>query len=175
LLDDSAVINRYGFPSVGFPLVLSRLRSHLFNAPQNNRILAVNLGKNKFSAPDSIDDFLSGVRTFGPLADVLVINVSSPNTPGLRGLQGRGMLEELLTEVVKARDALASREDPAAKWPKPKVVVKIAPDLNTEEIEDIAAAVRESNVDGVIVSNTTVQRPAHLKSGKHRRLARGRA
>lgn len=81
------------------------------------------------------------------------------------------MLEELLTEVVKARDALASREDLASKWPKPKIVVKIAPDLEFEEIEDIAAAVRESNVDGVIVSNTTVQRPDHLKSGKRRSVS----
>ena len=103
LPDDSALINRYGFPSEGHAAVLARLRARLpslsyASDPANesplhgqehaslrpHALLAVNLGKNKSSPPDSITDFVTGVRTFGPYADALVVNVSSPNTPGLR-------------------------------------------------------------------------------------------
>lgn len=92
LEDDDAVINRYGFPSQGQYTVLSRLRDRIPNfgppptraALQDHAMLAVNLGKNKESPADSVDDFVAGVRTFGPYTDVLVVNVSSPNTPGLR-------------------------------------------------------------------------------------------
>lgn len=92
LPEDSGLINRYGFPSQGHFSVLSRLRARIpvFNpehetaALRPSSVLAVNLGKNKESPADSIDDFVSGVRTFGPYSDVLVVNVSSPNTPGLR-------------------------------------------------------------------------------------------
>lgn len=129
-------------------------------------ILALNLGKNKSSAPDSTTDFLTGVAKFGPLVDVLVINVSSPNTAGLRALQGRGVLEELLSEVIKARDALPKRSTDEWKWEKAKIVVKIAPDLSEKEVQDIAEAVKLSGVDGVIVSNTTIQRPAQLQSSE---------
>lgn len=132
----------------------------------------MNLGKNKSSSPDSITDYLHGVQTLGPLADVLVINVSSPNTPGLRGLQSRGFLYELLTAVVAERDALPAKGVDEAvgtgfttKFSKPKVLVKIAPDLDEGELIDIAEAVERSGIDGVIVSNTTVQRPDSLKSG----------
>lgn len=180
--EDNAIINRYGFPSVGFPLVVALVRSFLSrhtsqadvsssksasDAP--HKILAINLGKNKASPPDSISDYLQGVRTFGPLADVLVINVSSPNTPGLRGLQSRNFLFDLLSAVVGERDVLpSSLADSgvafATKWSRPKIVVKIAPDLNEEELIDIAEAVERSGVDGVIVSNTTIQRPKTLES-----------
>lgn len=165
--EDSAIINRYGFPSRGAHIVLAHLRSYLAKHPPSsapNRVLAVNLGKNKSSPPDSIDDFVYGVKTFGPLADALVVNVSSPNTPGLRGLQNRGMLEELLAEVVKTKNALGERKD-GWKWARPKILLKIAPDLSVAELQDIAEVVRASGVDGVIVSNTTVQRPSSLKSG----------
>ena len=92
LEEDQAIINRYGFPSQGHAFVLSRLKERLpqfFNEPKPaslrpGDLLAVNLGKNKDAPADSIDDFVAGVKSFGPLSDVLVINVSSPNTPGLR-------------------------------------------------------------------------------------------
>lgn len=92
LPEDSALINRYGFPSQGHAAVLSRLRARIPSFAQSNdsaafrdgSLLAVNLGKNKESPVDSAEDFVAGVRTFGPYSDVLVINVSSPNTPGLR-------------------------------------------------------------------------------------------
>jgi dihydroorotate dehydrogenase len=94
LPEDSALINRYGFPSQGQSSVLSRLRGRIpsfFSVDDNSSaalrpgsLLAVNLGKNKASPAESIEDFISGVRAFGPYSDVLVVNVSSPNTPGLR-------------------------------------------------------------------------------------------
>lgn len=121
------------------------------------RILAINLGKNKSSDPDSIDDFVNGVHSLGPYADVLVINVSSPNTPGLRNLQRKGMLEELLTGVVAARDSLVASSSSSYK---PPVLVKVAPDLDEEQLLDIAAAVQSAGIDGIVVSNTTISRPA---------------
>ncbi|KAG9084596.1 Dihydroorotate dehydrogenase (quinone), mitochondrial [Ceratobasidium sp. UAMH 11750] len=172
LPEDDALINRYGFPSRGHDLMLARLRSRAKRhsiSPDDRptQVLAVNLGKMKSASPDSITDYLTGVRRFGaePGVKVLVINVSSPNTPGLRGLQNRGMLEELLDEVCKERDALAvtaSGGDETGKQlqpSRPKIVLKIAPDLDEVALQDVAEAVRESGVDGVIVSNTTVQRP----------------
>ncbi|GAA5930060.1 uncharacterized protein JCM15063_004705 [Sporobolomyces koalae] len=120
---------------------------------RQGKVLGINLGKNKVSDPDSIDDFVKGIHTLGPYADVLVVNVSSPNTPGLRNLQRKGMLSELLEGVVAARNGLGSNI-------KPPVLVKVAPDLTDDQIEDIAHAVKTSRVDGVIVSNTTISRPA---------------
>ncbi|KAK4055842.1 Dihydroorotate dehydrogenase (quinone), mitochondrial [Microbotryomycetes sp. JL221] len=121
----------------------------------NGRVLGVNLGKNKSSDPDSIDDFVNGIKTLGPYADVLVVNVSSPNTPGLRNLQRKGILTELLQGVVTARNELPSSI-------KPPVLVKIAPDNDEEQLNDIAAAVLESKIDGIIVSNTTISRPENV-------------
>ncbi|CAE6482993.1 unnamed protein product [Rhizoctonia solani] len=163
LPEDDAMINRYGFPSRGHDLMLARLRARSRSpwvddgttlSAEPRQVLAVNLGKNKSSPPDSVADYLAGVRRFGahPDVSVLVINVSSPNTPGLRGLQNRGMLEELLEAVCKERDALP-------RSTLPKIVLKIAPDLDEVAIQDVAEAVRESGADGVIVSNTTIQRP----------------
>jgi dihydroorotate dehydrogenase len=114
----------------------------------------VNLGKNKTSKADDHEDYVKGVKMLGPYADVIVVNVSSPNTPGLRGLQRGESLFDLLSQVVSARDSLPS----SRTQDRAKVVVKIAPDLEEEEIEGIARAVRQSGVEGVIVSNTTVKR-----------------
>ncbi|KAF8074995.1 dihydroorotate dehydrogenase [Lyophyllum atratum] len=167
LPEDLGLINRYGFPSQGHTSVLSRLRAripvfqqeHDTAALRQGSVLAVNLGKNKESPADSIDDFLAGVRTFGPYSDVLVINVSSPNTPGLRGLQNRDLLEKLLDGVTKARDQLSVSELTSRR---PKLVLKLSPDLDESQIADIAEVIKNSNIDGVIVSNTTIQRPKHL-------------
>ncbi|KAF8159658.1 dihydroorotate dehydrogenase [Crassisporium funariophilum] len=169
LSEDSAVINRYGFPSKGQASVLSRIRARIptFSAGSDraalreDAILAVNLGKNKESPADSIDDFVAGVRAFGPYSDVLVVNVSSPNTPGLRGLQNRDVLERLLDGVTKARDDL---EPSVLTSRRPRLVLKIAPDLDEAQLVDIADVIKKSKIDGVIVSNTTVQRPKHLGS-----------
>lgn len=124
------------------------------------QLLAVNLGKNKTSAPEAVDDFVNGVAKLGPFADVLVVNVSSPNTPGLRSLQRAGIFEELLRSVKEARDALPQTV-------KPGLLVKVAPDLSMEELEDVAYAARDSKVDGIIVSNTTTTRPASAGAHPH--------
>ncbi|KAJ7224325.1 hypothetical protein GGX14DRAFT_425202 [Mycena pura] len=163
LSEDLGLINRYGFPSEGHAAVLSRVRGRIPRfisdeipsaAFRPGAVLAVNLGKNKESAVDSIDDFIAGVRAFGPYSDVLVINVSSPNTPGLRGLQSRDLLEALLSGVTEARDQLPRH--------KPRLVLKIAPDLTETQLVEIAGVIQNASIDGVIVSNTTTQRPSHL-------------
>ncbi|KAL4066071.1 hypothetical protein J3A83DRAFT_4432950, partial [Scleroderma citrinum] len=166
---DAALINRYGFPSEGATAVVARLRGRIPTfydigksstaALRPGAVLAINLGKNKTSPADSSEDFITGIKTFGPYADILVVNVSSPNTPGLRGLQNRELLESLLRDVVKARNELppslvASR--------RPQLILKIAPDLEESQLAEMAEVIRDSNIDGVIVSNTTVARPSTL-------------
>jgi dihydroorotate dehydrogenase len=126
----------------------------IMTAPPRQGILGVNLGKNKTS-DDEIGDYTTGIRKLGPYADYLVINVSSPNTPGLRSLQQRGPLYNLLTSTMKARDEYA---------PHAPLYVKIAPDLSLAEMEDVAAVVMETGIDGMIVSNTTNARPESLVS-----------
>ncbi|PWN38002.1 uncharacterized protein FA14DRAFT_117058 [Meira miltonrushii] len=123
------------------------------------QLLAVNLGKNKTSAPDSVDDYVKGVNVLGPYADLLVVNISSPNTPGLRGLQRKSVLSDLMSQVVEARDKL-----PLRRQNKVPLLVKIAPDLDENELKDIADAAVSSGVEGLIVSNTTIQRPSSLLS-----------
>jgi dihydroorotate dehydrogenase len=149
LYDDRAVINRMGFNSQGLEPTLARLR-----ARQRVGIVGVNLGKNRDSA-DAAADYLEGVRRVGPLADYLVINVSSPNTPGLRDLQRRDILDDLLRRLVAARDEAA---------PGTPLLVKIAPDLSPEERADIAALAGPSGIDGIVIANTTIARPAGLRS-----------
>ncbi|KAF6287897.1 dihydroorotate dehydrogenase (quinone) [Rhinolophus ferrumequinum] len=117
--------------------------------------LGINLGKNKTSV-DAASDYAEGVRVLGSLADYLVVNVSSPNTAGLRSLQGKAELRHLLTKVLQERDALKGAQ-------KPALLVKIAPDLTAQDKEDIASVVRELGIDGLIVTNTTVSRPPGLQ------------
>lgn len=167
LSDDRAVINRYGFNSRGHAYAeqvlqhrrATRSSSVGQNLPQSlrpGRLLGVNLGKNKASGPEDHSDYVKGVERFGPLADYLVINVSSPNTPGLRSLQARESLDKLIGEVMQARNALSSS--------KPPLVLKIAPDLDEAQMRDIASVALEHHVDGIIISNTTISRPSSLKS-----------
>ncbi|XP_044126098.1 dihydroorotate dehydrogenase (quinone), mitochondrial [Bufo gargarizans] len=159
LPQDKAIINRYGFNSHGIDVVRQRLlqradKQRMLTA--DGMPLGVNLGKNKTSE-DAAADYTRGVRELGPLADYLVINVSSPNTPGLRDLQGREQLHHLLAKVVKARNALPREHRPA-------LLVKIAPDLSLRDKEDIASVVTQLGIDGLIVTNTTISRPSTLKS-----------
>ncbi|KAI8049480.1 Dihydroorotate dehydrogenase-domain-containing protein [Syncephalis plumigaleata] len=167
LTEDNAIINRYGFNSQGHQAVLEHLRTRkrhhraygkldTYRSFYEQRLLGINLGKNKTSPEDSGHDFVLGVQRLGHLADYLVVNVSSPNTPGLRGMQRKDVLFNLLQEVKQARDALAE--------PRPPLLVKIAPDLSDGELQDIAAVVHDCQLDGIIVANTTVQRPSTLKS-----------
>uniref|UniRef100_A0A4X1SLD6 Dihydroorotate dehydrogenase (quinone), mitochondrial n=2 Tax=Sus scrofa TaxID=9823 RepID=A0A4X1SLD6_PIG len=158
LPEDQAIINRYGFNSHGLSVVEHRLRARQqtqARLTEDGLPLGINLGKNKTSV-DAASDYAEGVRVLGPLADYLVVNVSSPNTAGLRSLQGKAELRRLLTKVLQERDALKVAH-------KPAVLVKIAPDLTAQDKEDIASVVRELGVDGLIVTNTTVSRPASLR------------
>ncbi|MEQ2163184.1 hypothetical protein GOODEAATRI_027629, partial [Goodea atripinnis] len=135
---DQAIINRYGFNSCGLAEVHTRLkaRGETQQEQRNTGLpLGINLGKNKLSQ-DAAADYSEGVRALGPLADYLVVNVSSPNTPGLRDLQGKAELRQLLRTVLKERDALQEER-------KPPVLVKIAPDLSAQDKQDIADVVTE--------------------------------
>lgn len=147
--EDAAVINRLGFNNLGLEHTLARLR-----ARRRTGIVGVNLGKNR-DTPDDAADYLDGVRRVGALADYFVINVSSPNTPGLRDLQRRDILGDLLRRVVAVRDEAA---------PGTPLLVKIAPDLTPAERADIAALAPESGVDGIVIGNTTIARPPGLRS-----------
>ncbi|XP_065601448.1 dihydroorotate dehydrogenase (quinone), mitochondrial [Cyrtonyx montezumae] len=162
LVEDEAVINRYGFNSHGHAVVEQRLRARQetqLKLTAAGMPLGVNLGKNK-SSTDAAADYVAGVQALGPLADYLVVNVSSPNTPGLRDLQGKAELRDLLTKVLAERDMLPCER-------KPAVLVKIAPDLTEQDKQDIAGVVCEVGVDGLIVSNTTISRPSGLQSTQH--------
>ena len=152
LPEDRAVINRYGFNSVGHADAAELLRARPAAAPGAG-LLGVNLGKNKTS-DDAAADYVAGVRALGGFADYLVVNVSSPNTPGLRALQRRDDLKQLLRAVRTAVDALPA--------PPPPLLLKIAPDLTAAEKADIAAVALGERVDGLIVSNTTISRPPTL-------------
>jgi dihydroorotate dehydrogenase len=153
LAEDRAVVNRMGFNNHGQPAAFERLSL----CDHRSGPIGVNIGANKDSE-DRIADYVSGVRAMSQVADYLTINISSPNTPGLRGLQDAGMLEELLAAVREART-------------KKPVFLKVAPDLDERDPERIVRAAIDHGIDAIIVSNTTVSRPA-LKS-KHAREAGG--
>lgn len=150
LVDDKAIINRYGFNSDGHEAVFERL-AELREKKNFRGILGINLGKNKISQNAS-EDYIKGIRRFGPIADYLVINISSPNTPGLRNLQSKKELQNLLTDVIKCRDSFASGTP---------IFLKLAPDLTAVEKKEIVNVVRlnECRIDGLIISNTTTDRP----------------
>lgn len=162
LTEDRGVINRYGFNSDGIPPVAKRLESYvasreLRQAYHRPGVLGVNLGKNK-TTEDAASDYVKGVDALAKYADYLVVNVSSPNTPGLRSLQGKQQLHDLLSCVIKARNAVEESEK--RKIP---LLVKIAPDLTGDDKQDIADVALELQLDGLIVSNTTLSRPDTLK------------
>ena len=148
LTADQAVINRMGFNNAG----LERFAANL--GRRGAGIVGANIGANK-DAADRIGDYVTGLRRLWGLADYFTVNVSSPNTPGLRALQTGAALEELLGRVAEARSALAGHAP---------VFLKVAPDLEHAEIEAIAEAVAAHRFDGVIVSNTTLARPDDLVS-----------
>ncbi|XP_073106028.1 dihydroorotate dehydrogenase (quinone), mitochondrial isoform X2 [Elaeis guineensis] len=173
LRQEGAIINRCGFNSEGIVVVAKRLgaqhgkrkmeetSSSLSSSGDEVKqggkagpgILGVNLGKNKTSE-DAAADYVQGVHTLSQYADYLVINVSSPNTPGLRKLQGRKQLKDLVKKVQAARDEMQWAEEGP-----PPLLVKIAPDLSKQDLDDIAAVALALRLDGLIISNTTVSRP----------------
>lgn len=162
LSEDRAVINRYGFNSAGIDTVAKRLEAYVSTRELSKRfhrsgVLGVNLGKNK-TTEDAASDYVEGVYNLAKYADYLVVNVSSPNTPGLRSLQGKQQLLELLTRVLDARNNVEAKEN--RKIP---LLVKIAPDLTEDDKKDIAGVALELDLDGLIVSNTTLSRPETLQ------------
>lgn len=152
LVEDDAVINRLGFNNEGHDACEKRLMARAGKAG----IVGVNIGANKDST-NRIGDYVRGVKRFARHASYLTVNISSPNTPGLRNMQAREQLAELLASVMIARAE--------AGQPVP-LFLKIAPDLHEAELEDIAAEVTDKGIDGVIVSNTTITRPV-LRSPAH--------
>jgi dihydroorotate dehydrogenase len=154
LTEDHAVINRFGLNSVGVEEFARRLAGRA-----RRGVIGVNIGYNKDSA-DPVADYIACTRALSDVVDYLSVNVSSPNTPGLRDMQGRAKLAAILDGVLGAL---------ARKLP---VLVKIAPDLADEDLADIVAVAQEKRIDGLIVANTTIQRPAALRS-RHRSEAGG--
>lgn len=148
---DEGVINRFGFNNQGHAAVLARLK-----ARKGTGILGVNVGANKDSE-DKAADYAAGIAAFAAIASYFTLNVSSPNTPGLRNLQKREALDELLARVVEVRDTIA------LKGPRRPLLLKIAPDLTMAELDDIVDRALAHRLDGMIVSNTTIARPDSLK------------
>ena len=159
LSEDNAVINRMGFNNDGQEAALGRLkRRH-----RTRGVVGVNVGANKDSA-DRIADYVAGVRAMNPVADYLTVNISSPNTPGLRQLQDEGALNELLAAVREARaKRLGSGASSDPRAADPPIFLKVAPDLETKDPERIVRAAIDHKIDAIIVSNTTISRPP-LKS-----------
>lgn len=151
---DRAVINRLGFNNHGLRAVTQRLlaRRRSANRTQRMGVIGANVGPNRDST-DPAADCAAGVRALAPLVDYLVVNVSSPNTPGLRDLQGRHALWTLLRRALDAR---------AVSGANPPLLVKIAPDLTAEDRRDIAEVVVEVGIDGLIATNSTIARPDTL-------------
>lgn len=150
LEEDAAAINRMGFKSDGLDAVIRRLSARR----DRSGIIGLNLGKNRESE-DAAADYEEGIRRAAGLVDYLVVNVSSPNTPGLRDLQRRDTLDSLLRRALRARGETGLRVP---------LLVKIAPDLTLEERRDIGRVALDTGIDGLIVSNTTTQRPPELVS-----------
>jgi dihydroorotate dehydrogenase len=187
LVEDEAIINRMGFPGKGMEYAAMSLRAcrlsgraaayrdqgqrgnlppngknsgergllrRAYGAPRNDAIIGVNLGKNKDTPlENAADDYIALIKAFAPLADYLAINVSSPNTVGLRRLQGRDMLANLLGGISKERKTIAEEKFGCAP-----ILVKIAPDLSDEELDDAIGVILDTSMDGVIATNTTLAR-----------------
>jgi dihydroorotate dehydrogenase len=154
LAEDQAVINRFGFNSRGLAPFVARLRQR----NQRRGIVGANVGKNK-ETEDAAADYEKGIEAVCGYADYLVCNVSSPNTPGLRGLQARDAIEKLLERVLAARSRSAAK----GKRPPP-LLAKVGPDLTEDEVRDIAQVALAAGIDGLIVGNTTINRPTGLQS-----------
>ena len=149
---DEGVINRLGFNSEGADPVLRRLAARA----NKGGIVGVNIGANKDSA-DRIADYVRLIETFAPVASYFTVNISSPNTPGLRDLQQAQVFDELTARVLEARERVSRQAGPTP------VLIKIAPDVALNELDDIVGIARARRVDGIIVANTTIARPPGLR------------
>jgi dihydroorotate dehydrogenase len=152
---DGGVINRLGFNSQGADVALKRLAARA----GAGGIVGINVGANR-SAPDRVADYVRMMERFAPVASYITINVSSPNTPGLRDLQQAAVLDDLLARVIDARERVTQNAGPTP------VLLKIAPDLTLADLDDIVGIARSRRVDGLIVGNTTISRPAAVRDPK---------
>ena len=164
LVDDRALINRMGFNNDGAQALAKQLARARRSERGQRAVIGVNIGKSKVTAlEDAAEDYRFSARLLTPYADYLAINVSSPNTPGLRDLQSVEMLRPILEAVVEEAErtrARLRREVP--------VLVKIAPDLHDEDVQAVARLATETGLAGVIATNTTIARPDHLRTDRAR-------
>ena len=152
--DHEAVINRMGFPNGGLDNFRHNIEKFFEAKPRPPGIIGINIGMNK-GVEDPAKDYCVLVRALGPYADYLTVNISSPNTPGLRNLQARENLVPLLIRIMDERTKSCGKD-------APPLLVKLAPDLTDEQLADVAACLIECKVDGVILGNTTLDRPDYL-------------
>ncbi|HEV7821658.1 MAG TPA: quinone-dependent dihydroorotate dehydrogenase [Burkholderiales bacterium] len=155
--EDEGVINRYGFNSKGLAAFVARLQQRRQRGYAGG-IVGANVGKNR-DVTDAAGDYAKGIAAVAGFADYLVCNLSSPNTPGLRNLQAREQMREVIERVLEARERAS-----ADSGRKPPLLVKVGPDLDDNEIRDIADVALATKIDGLIVGNTTLDRPATLRS-----------
>jgi dihydroorotate dehydrogenase len=162
LAADQAVINRLGFNSEGADAALRRLAGRA----RAGGIVGINVGANK-DAPDRVADYVRLIERFAAVASYVTVNISSPNTPGLRDLQQAAVLDDLLARVIDARERVARHAGPTP------ILLKIAPDLSLPDLDDVVGIARARRVDGMIVGNTTVTRPAGLRDVEKAKEAGG--
>jgi dihydroorotate dehydrogenase len=160
LVDDRAIVNRMGFNNDGAAVVASRLHRLRRSRVGRDAVIGVNIGKTKVvPAEGAVADYVESARLLAPYASYLVVNVSSPNTPGLRDLQAVDELRPLLAAVKDVSDASGS-------GPRVPLVVKIAPDLADDDVDAIADLALELGLDGISATNTSVERPDTLRSDR---------
>ena len=150
-----AVINRMGFPNVGMTGFKRNIEKFLGHKPRPAGIVGINIGMNK-DQPDPAKDYCLLVRTLGPFADYLTVNISSPNTPGLRNLQEPKAFRDLIGKILEERARACGKDMP------PPLLVKLAPDLNEHQQSDLALSALACGIDGLILTNTTLDRPGDL-------------
>jgi dihydroorotate dehydrogenase len=158
---DQGVINRLGFNSEGADAVLRRLAARAKVRGMTSGIVGINVGANK-DATDRVADYVRLIEKFAAVASYVTVNISSPNTPGLRDLQQAAILDDLLARVIDARERVTRNAGPTP------VLLKIAPDLSLPDLDDVVGIARARRVDGMIVGNTTVTRPAGLRDRQSR-------
>jgi dihydroorotate dehydrogenase len=160
LVEDRAVVNRMGFNNDGAAVVASRLHRLRGTRLGRDAVIGVNIGKTKAVPPeDAVSDYVESARLLAPFASYLVVNVSSPNTPGLRDLQAVDELRPLLTAVKQVSDGPSG-------GPRVPLVVKIAPDLADDDVDAVADLALELGLDGISATNTTIERPDSLRSDR---------
>lgn len=147
-----SVINRMGFPNKGMDVFATNMEKFRKKGMNANGIVGINIGKNK-DTESAVDDYKLLIKQFGKDADYLCVNISSPNTPGLRDLQSKENLVPFLGELVSHK---------IINCPRTPLLVKFSPDMTDEQVEDVAASVRAINIDGLVLCNTTLDRPESL-------------